>query len=85
MKFEDVVKINPGNLRSCVRMVYGNYKWPYFVSLSTTTKIIDFPHDMGKPSMKFIETSTQTLVGLNKGYSRPEGIVVFVLCLWHTS
>ncbi|TYI93184.1 hypothetical protein E1A91_D02G121100v1 [Gossypium mustelinum] len=35
-------------------------KYPYLVSQSTTTKIVSFPSDFGKPTMKSKEMSSNT-------------------------
>jgi hypothetical protein len=56
-------------------------KWPYFVNRPMTTKIVDFPWDLGKASTKSTETLAQTFVGLGSGFKSPEGMVVSVLCL----
>jgi hypothetical protein len=50
-------------------------KWPYFVNWLTTIDIVDFPWDLGKPSIKFIETSAQTLARMGNGCKRPDGFV----------
>lgn len=50
--------------------VYGwarEIKWAYLDSLSTTTIITLQPWDSGSPSIKSIEMSCHTLVGIGKG------------------
>jgi len=46
-------------------------KWAYLLSLSTTTKTVSLPVDLGNPSTKSKETSTQTARGIGSGYNNP--------------
>ena len=48
-------------------------KWPYFENQSTTVSTTDLPPTFGKPSMKSIDMSAQTIEGMGKGCSKPAG------------
>jgi hypothetical protein len=44
-------------------------KWKYLVSLSTTTKMILCLPDLGRPSIKSMETWVQVWLGIGNGTS----------------
>jgi len=60
-------------------------KWLYLESLSTTTSIASYPLDLGKPTMKSMETSSQIAWGIDKGWSNPLGAAELALQRWHIS
>lgn len=65
-----------------VAAVYGwlrAIKWAALISQLTTTKITDFPNDLGMSSMKSIEISDQIDVGIGKGWINPGGATVSCL------
>lgn len=54
--------------------VYGclsGMKCEYLVNLLTTTKMTEYPSDIGSPSMKSSETSCQAPDGMGNGCNRP--------------
>ena len=60
-------------------------KWVLLVSLSTTTQIPVLPFfDLGKPSMKSIETLSHFHCGTSKGWSKPPGFFCSALTCWQT-
>jgi len=44
-----------------------------FAKLSTTTNIASFPPNLGRPSTKSIEISSQIAFGIGGGYNNPAG------------
>lgn len=64
----------PNNFCATVTTVYGwdkSMKCAYFVNLSTTLNIIDFPFDLDKPSMKSIVISENIFWGMGSGWRSP--------------
>jgi len=53
-------------------------KWAYLLNLSTTTKMMFFPLELGKPSTKSILMSTKGAWGMGRGWSRL-GVLTFSL------
>ena len=56
-------------------------KWKYLEKKSTTTKITFFPREIAKPSTKSNEISDHVFSRTGKGWRRPAGCDVSVLCL----
>lgn len=62
----------------CVRVGKRN-EMTYLESQSTTTKITDFPIEVGTPSIKSREMSSQTCYRMRKGSSKPSGFNISYL------
>jgi hypothetical protein len=64
-------------VKGCFKAV----KWQYFDNLSMTTKMVKWPYEIGKPSMKSMLTSSHCLFGIFKGCKSPIGLKVSYLFL----
>ena len=62
------------NTSAMVAAVYGCFsaiKWLYLVYPSTTTKMVEYPCDLGSPYTKSMDTSSQGPSSIGRGHSRP--------------
>jgi len=59
-------------------------KWVNLLNLSTTTKIVSLPWEVGNPSTKSRVISSQTWQGMGKGCRSPIRESVSVFIFWHT-
>lgn len=66
-------------VKGCVRR-----KWLYLLNLSTTAKIVSKPPDLGRPTTKSKDISSQTRVGIGSGCRRPAGARDSYLFCWQT-
>lgn len=60
-------------------------KWEYLVFRSTTTITVLNPFTLGSYSMKFIDMSSHTKLGILSGCNKPIVLKVLYLFCWHTS
>lgn len=68
--------MNIAAIERAVKWCFKPMKWLYLDSLSTTARIVSKPRDLGRPSTKSVEMSSQTLSGMGKGCRRRGGLLL---------
>lgn len=48
-----------------------------------TTRMVEFPSELGKPTMKSKAKSSHTLFGISRGCKRSFGAAMEYLMVWH--
>ena len=67
--------------KGCFRFM----KCAYLLSRSTTTRIVELPFTLGRPSMKSVVIVSQVCSGNGIGWRRPAEVVVNDLLRWQVS